>query len=137
MSNKAALEALNKTLHDIRGNRSVLDDITGVMTGDFRQTLPTIPPDTFVDEIKACIKTSYIWCKIRKLGISTNMRVHLYADKTASISSNSLRNSPRCRWPNHHERDWKGGKHPRVSQSMTSTTDCCNRFLAQSNSTSP
>ena len=54
-----------------------------LMAGDFRQTLPVVPKGTKADEIKACLKSSYLWSRVRKLKLETNMRVLLSSDVSA------------------------------------------------------
>ncbi|XP_014784339.1 ATP-dependent DNA helicase PIF1 [Octopus bimaculoides] len=59
MFHKAAFEALDTTLQDFRNNK-IMGDVILLMAGDFRQTLPVIPSGTKADELRACIKSSYI-----------------------------------------------------------------------------
>ncbi|CAL4067132.1 unnamed protein product, partial [Meganyctiphanes norvegica] len=78
MSHKAALEAVDKTLQDIRGNKKVMGGVTFVMAGDFRQTLPIIERGTRANEVQASIKSSKLWNQVKKkFQLSTNMRIHL------------------------------------------------------------
>lgn len=78
MSNRAAVEALDRTLQDLTGNSSYMGGITVLFSGDFRQTLPVIAKGTRADEVRACLKSSYIWPKIIRLHLTTNMRVYLH-----------------------------------------------------------
>ena len=80
MSHKAAFEAVDRTLQDIRGNNRLMGGVTFVMAGDFRQTLPVITRGTRADEIKACIKSSVLWRSVMQLTLSTNMRAQLLGD---------------------------------------------------------
>ena len=77
MPNKAAFEAVDKTLQDICNNRYVMGGKTFVMAGDFRQTLPVIERGTRANEVKASNKSSHLWRHVNKLHLTTNMRVHL------------------------------------------------------------
>ena len=43
MAHKLSLEALNRTLQEIRGNQTIFGGVTFLLAGDFRQTLPVIP----------------------------------------------------------------------------------------------
>ncbi|CAF1658077.1 unnamed protein product, partial [Didymodactylos carnosus] len=61
MSHRQALEALDRTLQDLRGNGKHMCGVVVLLAGDFRQTLPVIPKETMVDEIKACLKSSSLW----------------------------------------------------------------------------
>uniref|UniRef100_A0A0L8G533 ATP-dependent DNA helicase n=1 Tax=Octopus bimaculoides TaxID=37653 RepID=A0A0L8G533_OCTBM len=74
MSHTGVMEALGKTLQDIRGiNKSMVGVVTLVLSGDFRQTLPVIVRRTRSDEIKACMKSSYLWNKVLKFSFTTNV----------------------------------------------------------------
>jgi len=42
--------------------------------------LPIVPRGTAADEIKACLKSSYLWRYVHTLSLSTNMRVHILGD---------------------------------------------------------
>jgi ATP-dependent DNA helicase PIF1 len=61
-----------------------------LLSGDFRQTPPVIPEGTMADELKACLKASYLWKYVRKLGLTTNMRVHLQGDVAAGHFAQQL-----------------------------------------------
>jgi hypothetical protein len=80
MSHKQALEALDRTLQDLRGNGKHMGGVLLLLAGDFRQTLPVVPRGTMADEINACLKSSYLWRHVMTLGLKTNMRVHLQGD---------------------------------------------------------
>ena len=55
MSHKAVLEALDRTMQDLRHNDRRMGGVTLVLAGDFRQsTLPVIPHGTKADELQAC-----------------------------------------------------------------------------------
>src|ERR1700761_7598031 len=64
--------------------------ITVLLAGNFRQTLPVVPRGTRADEVKACIKASYLWPLILKLSLKKNMRVHLRGDVSAGHFSELL-----------------------------------------------
>ena len=83
MAHKGGIEALNRTLQDIRGNKRLMGGMTVLLAGDFRQTLPVVPRGTRADEVKACLKSSYLWPKIQVLSLRVNMRVHLKGDQGA------------------------------------------------------
>ncbi|XP_065831977.1 uncharacterized protein [Oscarella lobularis] len=82
MAHKKALEALDRSLRDIRNNETLMGGLPLILAGDFRQTLPVIAKGTKADEIGACLKYSRsIWPKVRTMRLTTNMRVHLYGDR--------------------------------------------------------
>lgn len=90
MAHKGGFEALSITLKDIRGNDGVMGGVTVLLAGDFRQTLPVVPRGTRADEVKACVKASYLWPLIWKLSLRKNMRVHLRGDVSAGQFSELL-----------------------------------------------
>ncbi|GFW53690.1 ATP-dependent DNA helicase [Trichonephila clavipes] len=83
MSHKKALEALDRTLRDFRGNRRIFGGALILLSGNFRQTLPIIPRSTPADELHACLKSSVLWRHLQKLTLKTNMRVQLQRDASA------------------------------------------------------
>lgn len=90
MAHKSGFEALSRTLKDIRGNNKLMGGVTVMLAGDFRQTLPVIPRGTRADEVKSCLKASYLWPHIRKVALHKNMRVHLRGDTSAGVFADML-----------------------------------------------
>ncbi|CAF1287602.1 unnamed protein product [Rotaria sp. Silwood1] len=90
MAHRQALEALDRTLQDLRGNGKLVGGAVLLLAGDFRQTLPVIPKGTMADELKACLKASYLWRHVHKLELKTNMRVHLQSDVAAGQFAQQL-----------------------------------------------
>ncbi|GBP66856.1 ATP-dependent DNA helicase pif1 [Eumeta japonica] len=77
MIHRAHVEALDRTLRDIRNCDKIMGGITVMFAGDFRQTLPVIVRGTRADIVKACLKSSPLWKFVNILKLSTNMRAHL------------------------------------------------------------
>ncbi|KAF2890734.1 hypothetical protein ILUMI_15439, partial [Ignelater luminosus] len=75
MAHKRSLEALDRTLKDLRDNQNIFDGATILLSGDFRQTLPVIPRSPVADELNACLKSSNLWRHVKTLQLTTNMRV--------------------------------------------------------------
>jgi ATP-dependent DNA helicase PIF1 len=90
MAHKKALEALDRTMRDLRGKNQVMGGAVVVLAGDFRQTLPVIQRGTPADELNACLKASFQWDSIEKRTLVTNMRVHLLNDTTADTFAKQL-----------------------------------------------
>lgn len=90
MAHKKLLEALDRTLRDFRGNNQPMGGALILLAGDFRQTLPVIPRSMPADELNACLKASYLWNRVEKITLSTNMRVHLLQDPSAKTFSKQL-----------------------------------------------
>lgn len=55
MIHRAHVEALDRTLRDIRNCDKIMGGITVMFTGDFRQTLPVIVRGTRADIVKSCL----------------------------------------------------------------------------------
>ena len=90
MAHKNALEALNRTLMDIRNSNDLMGGVVLLLAGDFRQTLPIIPRGTRADIIKACLKSSVLWKNVKMLKLTTNMRVHLSKDTATKTFQKNL-----------------------------------------------
>ena len=90
MAHKRALEALNRTLKDLRNNQNLFGGTMILLAGDFRQILPVIPRSTAADEINACLKSSNLWRYVKTLKLTTNMRVALQNDKSEVFSKQLL-----------------------------------------------
>ncbi|XP_067131955.1 uncharacterized protein [Centruroides vittatus] len=90
MAHKGGIEALNRSLRDIRGNTKLMGGVTVLLAGDFRQTLPVVPKGTRADEVKSCIKKSNLWPQVNILKLSKNMRAHLGGDESAGRFSDLL-----------------------------------------------
>ncbi|GBP39032.1 ATP-dependent DNA helicase pif1 [Eumeta japonica] len=75
MSNKSSVEALDRTMRDLRNKNSPMGGCTILFSGDFRQILPVVTRGTRADEINASLKRSNLWPHVNKLELKTNMRV--------------------------------------------------------------
>ncbi|XP_037922921.1 uncharacterized protein LOC119659081 [Hermetia illucens] len=90
MAQKRALEALNRTLKDLRNDSRCFGGAMILLFGDFRQTLPVTPRSTAADEINACLKSSNLWHYVKKLQLTTNIRVALLNDTSPGDFSEQL-----------------------------------------------
>ncbi|CAB3226684.1 unnamed protein product [Arctia plantaginis] len=75
---------------DLRNDSRCFGGAMILLSGDFRQTLPVIPRSTAADEINACLKSSNLWRYVKKLQLTTNMRVALLNDISAEDFSEQL-----------------------------------------------
>lgn len=75
MMNKKGVEAVNRSLQDIRENSELMGGLLVIFAGDFRQTLPVIKRGTMADEINACLKSSHLWKYVKTYQLTKNMRV--------------------------------------------------------------
>ncbi|CAF1021035.1 unnamed protein product [Adineta steineri] len=90
MAQRYALEALNNTLQDLRGNGNDMGGVVVLLAGDFRQTLPVVEKGTMADELKVCLKSSHLWRHVKVLTLTTNMRVALQGDVSAGQFAKQL-----------------------------------------------
>lgn len=90
MAHKHSLEALDRTLKDIKNNDKLFGGTLLLLSGDFRQTLPVIPRSTYADEINACLKSSRLWRNVEKVQLTVNMRVQMLQDPSAETFSKPL-----------------------------------------------
>ena len=77
MNHRAYVEAVHRTLKDIRDSSRMMGDVTFVLVGDFKQTIPVIAKGTCYDIIKACLKSSSLWHSIQTLNLRSNTTAHL------------------------------------------------------------
>ncbi|GBM04996.1 hypothetical protein AVEN_60200-1 [Araneus ventricosus] len=90
MSHKAAFEALDVMLKDIRHNNNIMGDITIMLTGVFRQALPVTPRRTRAEEMHVFLKSSNLSNGIQRFGLTTNMRVYFNGDPSAQQFADNL-----------------------------------------------
>ncbi|UYV60859.1 hypothetical protein LAZ67_1002623 [Cordylochernes scorpioides] len=90
MAHKKSLEALNRTLKDLRGNEQLFGGALILLAGDFRRTLPVIPRSTPADELNACLKSSVLWRYVDKISLKTNIRVQLQQDESSERFAKQL-----------------------------------------------
>ncbi|UYV62971.1 hypothetical protein LAZ67_2002684, partial [Cordylochernes scorpioides] len=90
MAHKHSLEALDRTLRNLKGNNKLMGGILLLLAGDFRQTLPVIPRSTPADEINACLKASVLWKHIKNITLRTNLRVQVLGEHSAQNFARKL-----------------------------------------------
>lgn len=69
------VEALDRTLQDIRDDERPFGGVTVVLGGDFLQTLPVVPRGSRMDIVDATIQHSYLWEHVKILSLRQNMRL--------------------------------------------------------------
>lgn len=77
MQHKYCFEVVHRLFVDLR---SVTDDalfggVPIILGGDFAQILPVVPHGSRADIVTACLQKSFIWPRLRRLYLRTNMRV--------------------------------------------------------------
>ena len=58
MSHKASVEALDRTMRDLRNSNCPMGGCTVLFSGDIRQILPVITRGTREDEVNASLKST-------------------------------------------------------------------------------
>ena len=76
MAHKGGLEALNRSLRDICNCEKLFGGLTVLICRDFQQILPVVKIGTPADELKACVKSSYLWHKVTTMTLRRNKRAH-------------------------------------------------------------
>lgn len=92
MAHKKTLEAFHRIMQDFRSNQQPFAGALILLSGDFRQTLSVILRSTTADELNACLKSPRLWVHVRKLSLTTNMRVQLLNDASAARFAKQLLN---------------------------------------------
>lgn len=87
MQHKFCVEAVDRTLQDIRGNDKFFGGITIVLGGDFRQCLPVIPKGVREQIVGASLKKSPLWSKVHILTLIQNMRLRDADPETLSFAN--------------------------------------------------
>ena len=76
MQHRHCVEAVNRTLQDIRDSSQPFGGITVVLGGDFRQILPVIPRGVREQIVAASLRRSVLWKDVHILNLQVNMRLH-------------------------------------------------------------
>jgi hypothetical protein len=72
---RLAVEAVDRTLHDIRGSNQPFGGITVVLGGEFLQTLPVVPRGSREETIGATVQCSRLWNTVEVLRLTKNMHL--------------------------------------------------------------
>ncbi|GBN54360.1 hypothetical protein AVEN_88818-1 [Araneus ventricosus] len=83
--------SINRTPQDLRANKDLLGGLIVVLAGNFRQTLPVIPRGTMADEIKACLKSSYLWKQVKIMKLKRNIRIQNNCQNSQKFSEYLLK----------------------------------------------
>ena len=75
MSHEASVEALDRTMRDLRNSNCPMGACSILFSGDFCQILPVITTGTRADEVIASLKISFLWPHITKCELKRNMRI--------------------------------------------------------------
>lgn len=75
MQHRAAIECVDRSLKHLRKNPEPFGGISVIFSGDFRQTLPIVPNQDFLDQAYVSIKSSFLWSMLDKFELLQN--VHL------------------------------------------------------------
>lgn len=64
MAHKEGVDALDRTLQNIRSSTHVMGGMTVLLAEEFRHKLSVVPRGTHAYEVKACLEASYLWSTI-------------------------------------------------------------------------
>ncbi|PIA60482.1 hypothetical protein AQUCO_00300169v1 [Aquilegia coerulea] len=76
MQHRLCVEAVDRTLRDIREIKEPFGGVTVVLGGDFKQTLHVITKGTRQEIVRACLTKSHLWSGVRLLSLVKNMRLN-------------------------------------------------------------
>ena len=87
MQHRFCVEAVDRTLKDIRNCNKPFGGITVVLGGDFRQILPVIPRGLREQIVAASLRRSLLWKDIHVLTLVSNMRLNNAETESVPFSS--------------------------------------------------
>jgi hypothetical protein len=80
MQHRHIVEAVDRTLQDVRRSNKLFGGLSIVFGGDFQQTLPVIVKASRPQIVGACLQRSAIWKALSMLKLKVNMRLQLGLD---------------------------------------------------------
>ena len=75
MNHRWMLEAIDRTLRDLRQNSKPFGGVTFVLAGDWRQVLPIIPRANRAQIVGATLRKSPLWKHFKEVNLTINERV--------------------------------------------------------------
>ncbi|MBW0461681.1 hypothetical protein O181_001396 [Austropuccinia psidii MF-1] len=72
-----AVEAVNRSLRDLRKCEKPFGGLSVLFSGDFRQILPIVKHGGIYEQASVCIKRSYIWGMLTKKFLHENLRLRI------------------------------------------------------------
>ncbi len=87
MTNKNAITIVDKLLQQLKEDERQFGNIPIIFTGDFRQTLPIIKKGTVGETIDATIKKLSYYKDIKKMQLTTNMRIYTATHSISNITA--------------------------------------------------
>ncbi|RFU23627.1 hypothetical protein B7463_g12712, partial [Scytalidium lignicola] len=80
MQHKYCFEVVHRLFCDLQSVEDqdlLFGGLLVILGGDFAQILPVVVGSTRADAVNACLQRSFIWSRLRKLRLRTNMRVQM------------------------------------------------------------
>ena len=90
MADRRILEAVDRSMKDIRKSNRDFGGVTVVLAGDWRQILPVVRKGSRAAIVNACIKSSPLWSNVRVMKLTRNMRVALAGGDQRNYASHLL-----------------------------------------------
>lgn len=75
MLHRYCIEAVHRTMVDIRGDSNLFGGVPVMLGGDFAQILPVIPHANRAVIVAASLRQSFIWGQLKILKLTQNMRL--------------------------------------------------------------
>jgi len=82
MQNRYAMEAVDRTLHDLLDNEQPFGGITVVFDGDPQQILSVVVKESREEIVGALLQQSYLWQHIKLLHLQQNMHLERQPENT-------------------------------------------------------
>lgn len=86
MQHRYCVEAVDRTLRDIRDSPKPFGGTTVVLGGDFRQILPVVPKGVREEIVSASLRRSHLWDDICVLTLNMNMRLNITNPRDAAFA---------------------------------------------------
>jgi len=96
MQHRYVVEAVERTLRDIRNDNRPFGGVVVIFAGDFRQCPPVIPKGSRSQIVDACINNSSFWSKVVTLPLTINMRLLRNRDNMTPEERAFRRLAPTC-----------------------------------------
>jgi hypothetical protein len=75
MQNRLCVEAVDRSLRDLRGVELPFGGISMIFGGDFRQTLPVVKRANIFVQAKLCMLNSHLWTTVKTFCLNRNVRL--------------------------------------------------------------
>lgn len=89
VQNRNAVEAVERSLRNLRNTEAPFGGVSVIFAGDFRQTLPIVKRGNILDQSRACMKSSPLWDDVVIFRLRVNMRLLMHNISTPELLDQS------------------------------------------------